>query len=322
VKRIIVNIVRLYKDRPRRRIRRRVLLFSSCLIAALLIWLLNTLGKTYKFTVAVPVVFENIPPGKTVVIKDRREIKLMIEGTGWHFLRSKISMFDEPIKVDLRNDSEKRVVNLDKQLLKLNEQIPVKVKIINIDPAQLSFEFEKKANKKIPVKLMSNITFDHNYYFDGKITLMPDSIVITGPSEIVNRISEWQTEVANFSDLNYTVVRDVKLIDNDHLNITLSAKKIMVAIPVEKYTEGEKVVPVRLKGLLSLSPIRMFPSVCTVRYQVSLSKYHMVKAQDFDVTASVNSFNSGKLNLSIIGSPDYILHPKLSPDQVDYIIRK
>ncbi len=284
--------------------------------------MLNVLGRTYRFEIKAPLIFEHVPPNKALNIRDSRQVKLIVEAPGWNFIRSRLEFLNEPIHIDLGALNSENRIDLNTNLESLNAQMPTRTRVIGVEPRILEFSFEPKAFKKVPVKLNLETSFEAQHDTDGPTVLVPDSVTITGPVELIKRISDWPTKLIVLNNLYENVDQEVELLGNDHLNLQLSHTKVRLMMPVEKYTEGEVEVPIQARGFLNIGAVHLFPSVCTVKYQVSLHYYNKVKPQDFTVIAQPSPFGSGQLDVDIADSPSYIRYPRVYPQRLDYILQK
>lgn len=321
MKKFIVHIAQYYKDKFRRRIRRRLLLFGFCLLSAATIWLLNVLGKRYQFEVDVSLVYDNIPKDKALKINNRKNVLLTVEGSGWYFLRSRIDVINTPIRIDFSKLEGQSEIDLYKNITEFNKQIQENVKIVDIFPRKVHFSFGKKAIKKVPIQLDIKISYDNQYMADGPILISPDSVVVTGPQNVIEKITRVFTTKVTAENINKSMVYETNLV-NPGDDINLSSNKVILNIPVDKFTEGEVVVPVQTASYIYDGNLKLYPSLCTVRYQVNLSDYHLVKPQDFRVITQNDLFDLNKLKLLIVDTPSYVRFARTYPSHVDYLISK
>lgn len=322
MKKLIVNVLNIYKEKSRRRVRRRFFLFMVCLTVAFLSWLLNILGKTYRFEIDVPLHFQNAPQNKAVFLNENRRVLVTVEGTGWFFLRSKISRLNDPVYIDLRKFEGMNEINLEKNIAMLDQQIQGDLKVIDVFPKKLTFSYENLVVKKVPVKLDVIISFEDQYALREPIKISPDSVEIFGPENSVSAIHSWPTARVKIEQLNDITSLNVPLMSGDSYSVDLNRSQVGLLIPVEKYTEGTMEVPIQVKAGIDGYRMKLLPSVCQVSYRVCLSNYKLVKANMFKVVARPDPFDKRKLQLSLVDYPAFVEGPVLQKRTIDYLIQK
>ncbi len=319
MKKRVARVFQYYREKSQRRTRRRFLLFFSCLMIAMLSWLLNILGKPYRFEVQIPIVFENVPEYKALITTHSHQVLCTIEGSGWFFLRAQLDFMQKPLRVDLRKFEGLREINLEENIETLNKQVVGNARIIDVSPRILKYSFEEAGRKKVPVRLLLHVSFEEEYALSDRIQIIPDSIFISGPKSSLKNIRNIETEAFETEYLSTNKKLSLPL-KNTHKNVVMSQEQVEVEISVDKYTEDFKVLPLQVKGYLGNDPIRLFPSVCTLYYQVGLGNFD--KVQGLKLIAVRDPFDSERLMVRLADTPDYIRYPRIYPDKVEYLMLK
>ena len=157
----------------------------------------------------------------------------------------------------------------------------------------------------------------------GEISLSQDSVVVKGPSSILDTIFKVETELLVLSDLDKTVKKNVDL--KEKKGIEFLQKKIEVTVPVEQFTEAKKTVLIRANNLPDSLVIRLFPRDVKVSYFVGLKRYDNVSADHFDFVVDYKqtlSTESNRLAISLIGKPTFVSNVRFYPQDVTYLIEK
>ena len=108
-------------------------------------------------------------------------------------------------------------------------------------------------------------------------------------------------------------------------NIEYPTKWAVVEIPVEKFTEVENAVPLRIINAPPGFKIKTFPSEVKLKYNVALSQYNNVKLSDFEVVAdysAAENLNASRLTVKLLKHPSNISQPKLITKKVEFILHK
>ncbi len=293
-----------------------------CMLAAFVFWLLNILNKPYRFEVQVPIVFKNVPVNQALTIANNRSVSFKVEGTGWYFLRSKLSQISDTLVLDLDKYEGKTEIDLTKSLVDLDIQLQSKLKIIEVFPAKLPFSFEKKSVKKVPIIAKVKLNFRNQFDQSASIKLYPDSVTISGPFERIKNITSWSTVPLVLNDLCLNYQEVIRLKDVDNSNVLLSFASTTIQIPVEKFTENILQIPIQMKGFIGDGVMKIFPKTCEVKYQVSLTNYNLIKPQSFRIIASKDPLLTDRLKLTLVESPAFIKNIRIFPQTVDYLIIK
>lgn len=320
MKRRLLQWKQIIKEKTRKRYRRRILLFLSCLFLALAFWFLNILNKSHRFELNTVLQFTNVPNDKALSIKENRSVSFTVEGSGWNLLRSKLLSFSDTLTIDYRSIKGKEEIDLNKLLLDFESQWSRKMKIMNVYPTRLDIMIEKKRIKKIPVTAIINLKFADGYDLSSKVQWYPDSVYITGPLESINRINSIQTVPIILQNLNADKSIDVQLDFNKYPNVNSTIKTVKLNIPVEQFTEG--VMEIGISQRNESAGMITFPTKCKVSYKVALSNYNKIIPQSFKVVAENDRNLSNRLKLKLIAKPSSVKDIQLTPETVEYIIIK
>ena len=71
----------------------------------------------------------------------------------------------------------------------INEQLKNNISVKNVSVNELMIELDIIVNKKVPVITKTDITFQDGFKAVGAIRVEPDSVLISGPSQVINEIS-------------------------------------------------------------------------------------------------------------------------------------
>jgi YbbR domain-containing protein len=149
----------------------------------------------------------------------------------------------------------------------------------------------------------------------------PDSILITGPAIIVDTLKYIPTEHWNIGEIKKDISKDIQLAQIP--GITNSIQDVRVTLQLERFTEAQKSVPIKVIGLPDSLTIRLFPASVDVTYDVGLSMYDRVSDKDFNFI--INYKDVGKSNflpIQVTQSPSFIKNLAFSPQKVEYILEQ
>ncbi len=319
LKNLILHWRKTLQELGRKRLRRRFFIFFICLFLAATFWILNILGKSYRFELEAKIAFENLPEDKALSLDRAPVVLFSVEGSGWNFLRSKLQYIKDTLIVDLRKNSSKDEIDLNKALIDFEKQWDSKLKIVNVYPAKIIFNLEQKKIRKLPIKIQANISFKENYSISRPISISPDSVYVKGPLEIIRKLKYIETEPIVLQNLDKSTQLNVRIQANKYPNVIFSNNDLKLNVPVEQFTENILELPINIKLDDASSNMLLFPSVCKVKFKVALSQYPNIYAQSFRVFAERNKNLSNQLSLRLVSQPNYIKDVEIIPETVEFI---
>jgi hypothetical protein len=306
---------------------RRLIVFAVCLLIATALWFLNALSKDYTTTINYPVKYINPPEEMFLTSTPPKRFELKVEGHGFSLLRYKLILSPSPIVLNLSTIHESsegsgNIITVQSQSLiqRISQQVSNEISITEISPNIITLVFDSLATKTLHVKTNISTTFKSQYYLRDKITFQPESINVSGPSAALDTISFLETESVNISGIDDNIERVVQV--KNPLNTELSTDKVLVKIPVEKFTEKELTIPVELKNKPEDVSVKLFPSEVKVSFLVGMSNYESITANDFLITVDFNQsdISSETLDVTIDSQPPFIQSLRVSPQSVDFLV--
>lgn len=320
MKRRLLHWKSIIKERTRKRYRQRLVLFFACLFLALSFWFLNILNKQHLFKLENYIQFYNLPEDKALSMKQARKISFTVQGSGWNFVRSRMQLMSDTLRIDFRTIQDRDEIDLNKSLLDFESQWNGKLRIMNIYPSKINYLVEKKRIKKIPVVPVYTVNFTEQYGLSEDIHWYPDSIYISGPLEYISKINSINTKPIVLNNLNTSVQINAALDLDLYPNINTNTKSTRLTFSVEQFTEG--IVNVGISQRNENNGIITFPSKCTIQYKVALSNYNKIIQQSFKVVAERDVYLKNRLRLKIVSAPENIKDVQLIPETVEYITIK
>lgn len=285
---------------------------------ALAFWFLNILNKQHLFKLENYIQFYNLPEDKALSMKQARKISFTVQGSGWNFVRSRMQLMSDTLRIDFRTIQDKDEIDLNKSLLDFESQWSGKLKIMNIYPSKINYLVEKKRIRKVPITPVYTINFNDQYGLFEEVRWYPDSIYISGPLEYISKISSIKTKPVVLSNLNSTTQINAPLYLDVYPNITTNVKSTRLTFPIEQFTEGE--VEVGISQRSENTGMMTFPSTCKIQFKVSLSNYNKIIQQSFKVVTEKDINLKNRLRLKIVSSPNNIKDMKIIPETVEYIL--
>lgn len=302
-------------------------MFSGFLLLAILFWLLINLSKTYTNEILFNVRYVDLPSDKEIQNTPPSEITASVESTGFNLL--KLMVNTNTLDVDISNLAYKNGSMFyylpNRHLFEISSQLNVGARVDKFKLDTIFIDLGSNVSKRIPVKLNTNIEFKVGYNFTDEFLVMPDSVTILGPESIVDSITELNTQLLELTDVSEDISTTLQLDQNNSSKISLSTSEVTVKAEVDKFTEGTFTLPFKVLNTPEDVSIATFPSEVDVIYQIGLSNFKKITANDFEVYCDFAYSKENGLNYlvpKITTVSGLITNVKIVPDKIEFLIQK
>jgi hypothetical protein len=296
-----------------------------CVLCAVGAWLFLALNKKYPYTVQTELLYKDEPQGKAFKALQPDTVDLKVEGTGWQLLFARLRIKPPSITVSLQKLNSRSYVVFSEQLDQVNKQLETSQKVISIKPDTLYFDFSRRTNKRIPLKLISKLTFAPQYGIAKEIRLTPSYVNISGPHEELEKIHVWYTDSLKLNDINNGVDTRINVLKNAITNISIYPTNVGVKIPVDEFTEKTIEVPLSILNNKEYYDVKLYPKKVKITLLVALSNYTKTDEDLLKAAVDLNEWKvlrHNKLSVKIIKLPEFSKLVSIMPSSVDFIIEK
>ncbi len=286
-------------------------------------WLVTKFSNTYKFKNDFDILWINIPD--TISVKNKSDkLSLLFSATGFEIILYKF--FKKNIKISIDTDVlyKNGIGNLDleNKIFEIERQLYEKNRIDEIISKNITFYFSILSRKKVLVLLNERIKFRPGFLNDYEWSLNPDSILISGPFEIIDTLKNVHTEFYERSDVYKSIDDKIKLLLNK--DIKYSSNEVQLNGLVSKYSEKEFTVPIKIINLPDSVRLKLFPNYVKLKAIISLKNFNKVSEDNFEIIADYKFLNQkySSLSLFLIKYPNRVKNINWQPKMVNYLIRK
>lgn len=304
---------------------REFLIFLFFVFVSFCFWLLQVLNDNYETELSIPVRLKNVPENVVMTSEFPSEIKIGVSDRGTILANYMWGQTFYPVTVDFTEYAYKgnHVQIATSSLIKrITGQLNQSTKISVIKPDTLEFIYTQGKGKKLPVKLHGSVKADRQFYLSD-IIYSPDSVMVYAPKNILDTLSVVYTETVNVDHLSDTMHRRVDLMPIKGVRFIPAYNDITFLVDV--YAEKTVEVPVHGNNFPKGKILRTFPSKVQVNFQIGLSHFKEVTAEDFSVVVDYKDLlvtNPDKCKPVLKLTSPYANHVKISPQEVDYIIEQ
>ncbi len=305
--------------------RRRASAFFTCLVLAICAWIFSVLSNPHNYTLKEALNFKNTPQRRAFHSLQSDTVNVNVTGSGWEMLFSKMNNQVKSFTVDLNTLENKSYIVLSSQLDEINNKREVGRQITGFIPDTLYFDFSNRKVKRVPIKLITSIKYKKQYDQSNNITIRPGYVIVNGPANIIDKLTEWPSDTLKLDSLSETQTTELSLQHVREGNMSIYPKTVQVNIPVDEFTEKTLFIPVSLINNHNYDDVKIFPQKVKITFMVSLSRYAETDEDFFEATANLDLWrNQGYkvLPVAVSKMPVYCKLVKIEPANIDFIVRK
>lgn len=300
--------------------------FLVCVGIASLLWVVRALNRNYKYSLHIPVKFENLPANKIIVgdLPEKLDVEIKTSGLKLLFISSK--KFNVPLSIDffsLKNNYKSQAYSIGVNNLNLKTILNFDVDVLKIKPDTLFFSSDKGKTKIVPLKANLSVQCVDGYDVVSKPVLNPSYITISGDSADISKIDTIYTQRLHLKDIHENYASPVRLIKPSS-NISFNLKNAHLSFEVDKMTEAKIKIPITVTNMSSKQKIKLIPDYVNVTYLVSMRNYDQVSEQVFNAHVDFKYIQKKdkKIKVQLSSFPSEVKIKNISPAYVSYLIYK
>lgn len=312
------------------------MVFLVFVVLSTFAWFLRALSEIYVADVRYPVEYINFPVDKYLNHNPPKKLILRIKADGFTILNSKL-MPKKKLPFDVKSfalntlESDSSTVYILTRYARefLSSELSKKknVEILFISPDTIYFHFSQLLRKKVAVKPVidkSVSVFRQQYMLNGPILSIPDSVIVIGPDGLIDSLTFAYTEMITVKDLTDTLEKNYRLKKISSLDYNY--KKVKVIIPVDRFTESSFEVPLTMRNVPdSFKIMKIFPKNVRISFQVALSRFNQVTADQFKPYLDFSSIDpeiDSRVTVSLESVPEHISAIKIDPRNIEFLFKK
>ena len=282
-------------------------------------------SKQYNEILNIPVRYVNVPPDKLLKEDNPKSIQLKMQENGFRI--AWFSMFPPTLTVDVSRAGEENgqlVYVIDENREQILEQLNINFDDNSFVRDALIIAYEQKKEKKLPILSRIEVEFAAGYSAVEQLQVEPDSVMVSGPDNILDTLSAISTFPVTFSDVKKNLAGTVLLDTTKLPKVTLYNNRAKYSLDVDKFTEGKLQVPIELINVPEGLNVVIFPKESVLFFQVNLTEYNKVTAADFRIVANFKNVreNQDFIIPEVVEKPEFTSNIRLSEKRIQFIIKK
>ncbi|MEM1120185.1 MAG: hypothetical protein AAGJ18_07030 [Bacteroidota bacterium] len=287
---------------------------------ALLFWVLVKLSKEYTAKRTVRVSY-NIPAEMSFVTIPPEQILVSLKGRGWDLMYDYFGDRQRAVKFSLTDVPLQTISNSQLRTKVIENTKSSNISVEDLNPFQIPVELSEKATRKVPIILEQTISFAPEHQLQKPISMVPDSVTISGPIALLEAYASWPTTALRVENLSSTIQQTVALAAVEQPQISLSEQTVAVEISVEQFTEKSLFLPVVVKN--GPDSLKVFPPSVKTSFVVGLSQYDTINEADFTLEVDLKNVNVNQTNntapIWLTKSPKSVKNIQFSPKAVSFL---
>lgn len=292
---------------------------------AIVFWMLTKFSKETTVQVNVNVNYINVP--SHVIISERSPKRIQIEITANGFYLLSYALKDANLAVDMGQYlvNEENSVTIDElRLIDLMKAQWDVTTIERISTRSLTIFLDKSISKKIPVIFSSNLTFKEGFKSIQGIKLLPDSITVSGPSEVIEKIDSVVTQRVSLKDIDATYSKEIALVISKTPLVSYLPDKVQVEIEVEEFTQKTLTLPIDLINVPEDLTVKIIPESLTVNFEVAVKDFNQFNASNFRVICDFSEkITEGNFMIpKMVYYPEDVYKIEMTTKKIEYLIFK
>ena len=280
----------------------------------------------------MPVTFTHLPKNKVLTFASDTTLQVEILEKGSNLLRMIYLEEIEPVTISLRflpvypkGGVYQGIITPSLLINEIEREHSLLGKIISVSPDTIYLSFETEKTRKVPVKASFDLTFEKQFMRYGPVTFSPDCVTVKGPEKIIKELDSVTLGSIKLDQLNrnYTGEKSFRR-DSSNQHLSFYPQSIRFSFPVEKFTEAETEIPVKILNTGGLK-VKTFPDKVRIFYTVALKDYPKVEPGMILAVADLSMVNlseDDKIKVSLESYPSFIRINKIEPEKVEFIIIK
>lgn len=269
--------------------RLRVILL--CVFAATTFWILNALNENYSTTLKYPLQFIYDQEEYIAVDKLPEEIQVNVSGLGWNLFRNSMGIKVTPLRIILETPTEVNKITSGALPALISDQMnDVELNYVLTDT--LNINIDKRVQRKFLLDIDSaNIPLEDNYRITTKVRQTPDSVLLEGPSGIINNMPDTLLLELPQTDIDSDYKEAVSVLTPNNNLITRNPPAANITFGVSEFVKDGENVSLKTANFPKSGMAYIKDNAVPVKFLVSKDRQDDITSEDFEVIVNFSTMN-------------------------------
>lgn len=279
---------------------------ALCLLAAAVFWLFNAFNKSYATNIRFPLIFEYNNEKYMAASELPDQVNINVTGNGWDLFRKNLGLKLPSLTIPLERPADvKKIVGSTLPPLFANQLGGLQINYIVTDTLRIQID-ERDYHKFRLFADLSQITFANGMGIAGRVQIIPDSVSLEGPKNILHNLPDSIRIRLPKRKVNDSYQEEIEIELNNQEFINRTPPVVTVKFDVEKMQEVTAYIKVkRMKA--PWARLQMKDSITfSVRIPAARSRDFATHA-GMEASVDLSQLEKGTFTFlpRITGLPDY-----------------
>ncbi len=281
-----------------------------CILTATTFWFFNALNKTYTTSISQPIEFEFDAEGLIVVDKLPENVQVNLTGGGWNLFRKSVGINTKTIKIPLENPVEVRRMVASGLLSILSDELSdFQINYLVSDTLRINIQELRKQKFNLEIDTLG-IDLAENYRVVSPVRILPDTVWIEGPKEILDGIEDPIKLKIDRTRINRNFDRNVEItLSVDRPKVFKKDPELVnVNFQVDEFIKETLRVPATPVGFPDDWNLSANDTLITIKYEVGKGRRDEIGVPDFNFALRFSDINRSDSTVTPVGVsyPDFI----------------
>ena len=253
-------------------------------------------------------------------ISDSR-LNLNLKATGFQFLY--YYFLDNTIKISFQKAAYSNNIGfleIASQFNKLQDQLLGDTQILSFFPSEIKISYQPEFSKTVPV-VIPKFNLDVGYSIT-RVKLNPDSIIVTGPENLLGNFNHVDLNYKNELPIKSNVIQKIPVIKKEK-KLNYNYTEVNVELFVDLFSEKNLTIPISVSNFPDDMVLKLFPSEVELVFSSTISNLKMIKPSDFKVGFNYDSIDKGNktAEIKLLNVPTTAENIRFNPKNVFFLIR-
>ncbi len=285
------------------------------LLFAVFLWYFVAGEDRVDMNVKVPVEIVNLPHHLIISNQFKNELDVTVSGA-----RSLIRGIDKKNVIRSIDLTEATPGNMVVRNNLESITFPRGIKTLRIQPTNITLLLDQLVQKDIPIKHTTSGKLSENYILES-ITLDPDHLTVSGPSETFKDIKILDTEPIDLSSISSSTTKQLHLKLGDDLAKIAGESAVTAHIKVKEKFHDKKVKDIIIATIGTAAGYYAMPTPSTITIEARIANARIKGTKDlrnlFSASIDTTNLSAGTHNLKVqINKPPQITILSFKPETV------
>ena len=196
--------------------------------------------------------------------------------------------------------------------------------IKNLSVDGLKVKLDPIILKKVAVHPRTDITFKDGFKPIDSFKIVPDSVIISGPEGLLQKINGTRTETLSLKNVEKSISASLNILSPSEDIVNIKPKEILFEWPVAEFSQGKFTLPVEVINLPPGVELKLVPKRVSVSFDIPVADFASVSRENFMVVCDYSKRNDAENFMlpTLAKQPAEAVNIVFDPRKIDYFIFK